>query len=69
MAGELRRLEFAVTTVDIEHWPAAYLAAAEADPDSVGYHDWAVGQLAAAMRATGQAWIDAHPDLFACDLT
>lgn len=72
MAGELRRLEFAVTTLDIEHWHPGWLAAAETwiekNPGH-GYHDWIVDQLHDAMRKAAQEFIDKHPDLFACELT
>lgn len=67
MGGELRRLDFAATTRDVEHWPPGWKAAAEASGDD--YHDWVFGRLEDAMRKAGQDFIDAHPDLFACELT
>lgn len=68
MAGEMRRLEFAATTLDIQHWHPGWIAAADA-VQSGDYHDWAFDGLIEAMRAAGQAYIDKHPDLFAADLT
>ena len=68
MAGEMRHLQFTATTLDTQHWHPGWIAAADATQCG-DYHDWIFGQLAKAMRAAGQAFIDAHPDLFACELT
>lgn len=68
MSPTLRRLEFAVTVEDVEHWPAEQRAAAEAE-DGGSYDDWVVDQLDEAMRTAGEAFVKAHPDLFRSDLT
>ena len=68
MSGEGRQLVFAATTQDVDHWPPADLAAAD-QSDAPSYHDWAFEQLAEVMYAAGQAFVAAHPDVFACELT
>lgn len=68
MSGELRTLKFGATTLDIEHWHPGWIAAAEAS-GAASYHDWAFDGLQQAMWEAGQAYIDKHPDLFACELT
>ena len=63
MSSQLSRLEWAVCTRDIEHWPAEVLAAADVSPGD-SYHDWAVGGLREAMLAAGEAYIARYPDVF-----
>lgn len=68
MSGDVRSLSWAVATADYEHWTAEQRAAAEADPDTRLYSDYAVGLVAEAMRAAGQAVMDAHPEMFRGEL-
>jgi hypothetical protein len=68
MAGELRTITFAATTLDTQHWHPGWRAAADATTAG-DYHDWAFDGLVEAMRLAGQKYIDEHPDLFACELT
>jgi hypothetical protein len=67
MAGEMRRLEFMATTLDVDHWRPEWREASEEYGGS--WHDWAFAALEKAMREAGQRFIDEHPDLFACELT
>ena len=64
MSGDVREVAFWVTTTDYEHWTPEQRAAAEAAGAGI-YSDYAVQLLETAMRAAGQAVIDAHPEMFA----
>lgn len=60
----MRELCFSITTTDYEHWTPAQRAAAEADSETALYSDYAVKLLDEAMRAAGQAVIDANREMF-----
>ncbi|HET9144091.1 hypothetical protein [Actinophytocola sp.] len=68
MSGDHRELSFAILTADYEHWTPEQRAAAEADPNTSLYSDYAVALVAEAMHAAGQAVIDAHPEMFRGEL-
>lgn len=63
MSATSMRLEWGVVVEDPDHWTTEHRAAAEAEPGG-SYEDWVVEPLRAVMAAAGQAYIDAHPDLF-----
>jgi len=69
MGGEMRSLQYTVTVADWEYWPEADIAAADADPASALYADWAMNELDAVMRAAGEAFIAERPRLFRVGLT
>lgn len=65
MAAESRSVEFSYLVADYEHWTPEHRAAADADPDSSLYADWASARLSRVMREAGERFMAAHPDVFA----
>lgn len=64
MSGDQRDISFAIVTADCDHWTPEQRAAAEADPETSLYSDYAAKLVREAMGVAGQAVIDAHPEMF-----
>lgn len=54
-------------TLHVERWTPEHIAEVRVDPDACSYDGWVSGRLGEVMRASGQEFIDQHPDLFAVD--
>lgn len=71
VSGEMRGLRFGMTTTDSQHWTEAQRAEAEAcrEPDRSGYADHVAHLVEAAMLEAGNRVVQAHPEMFACEIT
>jgi len=61
MGTYLVKIPFSVTIRDSQHWTPENLEAAK---DCTDYDDWAANRLEEVMRAAGQAFVDANPDVY-----
>lgn len=64
MSGDYREIPIGIVVASYEHWTPEQRAAAEADPDTRLYSDYAVKLVQDALDAAGQAVIDANPEMF-----
>lgn len=68
MSRTFMRMEWSVTVQDPERWDPKTVQAAHDDAETASYEGFAVRGLQDAMAAAGQAYIDAHRDMFDGDL-